>query len=106
MRKLIANKVVYFVALTLFTVAFAGNRAHGTVLLKPLHHIISPISSILESSPGSLVVATGPTIPPPVDEDIRIATGPTIPPPVDEDIRIATGPTIPPPVDEDIRIAA
>ena len=50
-------------------------------------------------------IATGPTVPPPVDEDLRIATGPTLPPPVDEDLRIATGPTLPPPVDEDLRIA-
>jgi hypothetical protein len=103
MGKLIANKAVYFVVLTLFTLAFTWNLAHGTVLLKPLCYVVTPVLSNL---PGALLVATGPTIPPPVDEDIRIATGPTIPPPVDEDIRIATGPTIPPPVDEDIRIAA
>jgi hypothetical protein len=102
MGKLIANKAVYFVVLTLFTLAFTWNLAHGTVLLKPLCYVVTPVLSNL---PGALLVATGPTIPPPVDEDIRIATGPTIPPPVDEDIRIATGPTIPPPVDEDIRIA-
>ena len=38
----------------------------------------------LHQRPGAL------TMPPPVDEDLRIASGPTMPPPVDEDLRIAS----------------
>jgi hypothetical protein len=103
MKKLIANKAVYVVVLTLFTLAFAWNLAHGSVLPQPSVQVMPPA---LENLPSGTMIASGPTIPPPVDEDIRIASGPTIPPPVDEDNRIASGPTIPPPVDEDIRIAS
>ena len=100
MRKFIENKAVYLIVLALFTLAFAWNFAHGAVL-----------TSASGTFDGSRVlgqgnhIADGPSIPPPVDEDLRVADGPTAPPPVDEDLRLADGPTAPPPVDEDFRLA-
>ena len=100
MRTFIENKAVYLIVLALFTLAFAWNFAHGAVLTSASGAFDRP--RVLGQGNH---IADGPSIPPPVDEDLRVADGPSIPPPVDEDLRVADGPSIPPPVDEDLRVA-
>ena len=95
-KRLLENKTAYFILLVLFALAFAWNSAWGRGFC--------PAAGLLPSA--SVSIASGPTLPPPVDENVRIASGPTLPPPVDENVRIASGPTLPPPVDENVRIAS
>ena len=97
MRKFLARQSNFVIVFTVFALAFAWNLAHGAAPAPshPLPFLEGPANPI----------ALGPTMPPPVGEDLRIALGPTMPPPVGEDLRIALGPTMPPPVGEDFRLS-
>jgi hypothetical protein len=109
MKKIFSDQSHFSAAVPVCTLVIACNLITGAQATSS-NKIVRPsmLGSRLTSlflKNGTNYIATGPTLPPPVDEDLRIATGPTLPPPVDEDLRIATGPTLPPPVDEDLRIA-
>jgi hypothetical protein len=116
MRQFFSAKSRFQIVLSILTLAFALNSANGTPLpasSQPYLQIENGLFNRMANGPTlpppvdeDLRIANGPTLPPPVDEDLRIANGPTLAPPVDEDLRIANGPTLPPPVDEDLRIAA
>ena len=80
MKKFFSNQSNSWVVLPVCTLAITCHLIHSAQAV-PSQKIV-PVSNL-----GSRLT-TGPTLPPPVDENLRIATGPTLPPPVDENLRI------------------
>jgi hydrogenase/urease accessory protein HupE len=103
MRKFFSNQSNSWIVFLVFTLAMAWNFAQGAMVPAAARQLV-----VLESSnfgAGFLLqakelaatsIALGPTMPPPIDEEVRVALGPTMPPPIDEEVRVASGPTMRP----------
>ena len=78
MRQFFANTAASRAVLLSFALAFAWNSSDN---------VKAPLVSSRTHSSNLISLASGPTMPPPPWQDVKVASGPTMPPPPWQDLR-------------------